>query len=100
MSRTDDEMVRKEEAESAGPMEGEFRSAAGESIRFAYDPLRDVLVLDGTAYSAELFRMFGTGILGLEEGAVVRIERRDPGGVLALRRLRNVEEFLEGLKTV
>jgi hypothetical protein len=79
---------------------GEFISVHGDRIPFAYDPMLDVLILDGTAYSGGLFRMFGTGSVGLEEGAVIRIERREPEGVIVLRRLNNVEEFLQGIKSV
>ena len=99
MSETDDAMVRQQERKFLA-QEGQFVSVSGRRIPFAYDPLLDVLILDGQAYSGDFFCALGRGGPGLPEGATVRIERRDPDGTLVLRRLRNVEEFLEGLKTV
>ena len=76
---------------------GEFIRRDGASLSFEYDPIRDVLKIAGTVYAADLFRVLGTD--GFEEGAVLRIERREPEGVVLLKRLNNVEEFLEGIKS-
>jgi len=47
-----------------------------------YDPLTDVIVIEGTKYSGDLFRELG--INGMQTGTLFRIDRRDEDGVFFL----------------
>lgn len=63
-----------------------LQSNRGAELPFEYDPVTDVLTIDGTKYSAEIFRAFGTGLKAFEIGARVELVQREDGS-LTLRRL-------------
>lgn len=63
-----------------------LRSVSGKDLSFEYDPFVDVLILDGTKYSGELFRAFGNTLQAFQIGAKVEIVKREDGA-LTLQRI-------------
>ena len=54
----------------------------------AYDPWTDTIRIEGTRYSGELFRAFGSAVV---VGHVLRIESRTEDGVVTVTRMCECE---------
>ena len=65
------------------------------TIRFWYDPVEDVLTIEGVKYSGELFRTFGV----CHPGTAFRVEERRQDGVLVLTTLRPMVGYLNAYST-
>ena len=58
-------------------------------ITVEFDNDRDLVTIEGVRYSQELFRALAPG--GIGAGGALRIEKRDPDGVVHVRTLRERE---------
>lgn len=73
-------------------------SVYGKKLSFRYDPTDDTVIFDGVKFTAEFFRLLGSVSQLLPVGGVFRIEKREADGAVTIRRLHNVEEFMDVLE--
>ena len=60
-----------------------------ERIKVEFDDFRDLVTIEGVRYSQDVFRAFAPA--GIGAGGALRIEKRDPDGVVHVRTLRERE---------